>query len=74
MSEDVDEFSVLWHSRDRHLNSYGLEMLNRKQMMIGLPFIHRSKGVCKRCIYGKIHRLPFPKTSSTVEAPLEGAC
>ena len=43
-------------------------------MMIGLPFIHMSKDVCKSCVYGKMHRLPFPKISSRVDAPLEGAC
>ena len=40
-------------------------------MVIGLPNISIDEKVCKRCVYGKMHRLPFPKTSWRAKAPLE---
>ena len=40
-------------------------------MVFGLPFISSNLKVCEGCIYGKMHRLPFPKTSWRAKAPLQ---
>ena len=61
----------LWHLRYGHLNYQGLKLLKQKNMVIGLPFIHMEEKICEGCIYGKMHRLPFPKTSWRAKAPLE---
>lgn len=69
-SEVVDE-SHLWHLRYGHLHQKGLQLLKQKEMVTELPEIKGQKGVCEGCIYGKMHRLPFPKTSWRAKAPLE---
>ncbi|KAL9413504.1 hypothetical protein AB3S75_042066 [Citrus x aurantiifolia] len=40
-------------------------------MVIGLPDVRRCEKVCEGCIYGKMHRLPFPKNSWRAKVPLE---
>ena len=40
-------------------------------MVLGLPFISSNLKVCEGCIYGKMHRLPFPKTSWRAKASLQ---
>jgi len=62
-TETMDE-SYRWHLRWGHLNQKGLQLLKQKDMVVGLPHIDRKLQVCEGCIYGKMHRLPFPKTSS----------
>ena len=61
----------LWHLRYGHLNYQGLKLLKQKNMVIGLPSFHMEEKICEGCIYGKMHRLPFPKTSWRAKAPLE---
>ena len=68
--ENMDE-SILWHLRYGHLNFNGLKLLKQKNMVLGLPFISSNLKVCEGCIYGKMHRLPFPKTSWRAKAPLQ---
>lgn len=43
-----------------HLNDEGLKLLKQK-----------NDKMCEGCIYGKIHRLLFPKTSWIARAPFE---
>ena len=69
-SQSMDE-SFLWHLRYGHLNYKGLKLLKQKNMVVGLPQINREDKVCEGCIYGKMHRLPFPKTTWRAKAPLE---
>lgn len=40
-------------------------------MVVGLPEIQKNDEVCEGCIYGKMHRLPFPKSAWRARAPLE---
>ena len=35
----------------------------KKKMVVGLPSIQNNDNICEGCIYGKMHRLPFPKTA-----------
>ncbi|CAN0881937.1 Retrovirus-related Pol polyprotein from transposon TNT 1-94 [Linum grandiflorum] len=69
-SQSMDE-SFLWHLRYGHLNYKGLKLLKEKNMVVGLPHINKEDKVCEGCIYGKMHRLPFPKTTWRAKAPLE---
>ena len=49
----ANEESKLWHEIFGHLNYKYLSNLSEKQMVIGLPNIKFSKGVCQGCILGK---------------------
>ncbi|CAN0920234.1 Retrovirus-related Pol polyprotein from transposon TNT 1-94 [Linum grandiflorum] len=69
-SQSMDE-SFLWHLRYGHLNDKGLKLLKEKNMVVGLPQINKEDKVCEGYIYGKMHRLPFPKTTWRAKAPLE---
>ncbi|KAL0410958.1 UNVERIFIED_CONTAM: Retrovirus-related Pol polyprotein from transposon TNT 1-94 [Sesamum latifolium] len=68
---DDAELSTLWHLRYGHLHNQALIFLKEKNMVKGLPSIKKSATICEGCIYGKMHKLPFPKTSSRASAPLE---
>uniref|UniRef100_A0A2N9EI16 Integrase catalytic domain-containing protein n=1 Tax=Fagus sylvatica TaxID=28930 RepID=A0A2N9EI16_FAGSY len=68
--EHVDD-SHLWHLRYGHLNYQGLQLLKKRNMVVGLPSIQNNDRICEGCIYGKMHRLPFPKTAWRARAPLE---
>lgn len=57
---NVKNQSWLWHLRYGHLNYNGLELLEKKNMVHGLPHISCSNNICESCVYGKQHRLPFP--------------
>ena len=50
----ANEASKLWHERFGHLNYKYLSDLSEKEMVIGLPKIKFSKGVCQGCILGNI--------------------
>ena len=62
----------LWHLRFGHLNFGGPNLLNRKGMVSGLPFIEKSDSLCEGCILGKQHRESFPSGKNIREkAPLD---
>ncbi|KAH9707133.1 hypothetical protein KPL70_012460 [Citrus sinensis] len=71
LKTENSDLSNLWHLRYGHLNYKGLNLLKQKNMVIGLPDVGRYEKVCEGCIYGKMHRLPFPKNSWRAKAPLE---
>jgi hypothetical protein len=57
----VDDSSRLWHVRFVHLNFRYMQQLNKKGMVVGLPNIHFSKGVCEGCVLGKHPQEKFEK-------------
>ncbi|CAJ2639360.1 unnamed protein product [Trifolium pratense] len=66
------EESWLWHLRFGHLNFGGLELLSKKEMVRGLPYINHPNQVCEGCLLGKQFKMSFPKESSSREQkPLE---
>ena len=73
----ANEASKLWHERFGHLNYKYLSDLSEsdlseKEMVIGLPKIKFSKGVCKGCILGKHPKHKFEKAShERTSAPIE---
>lgn len=69
-SQKMDE-SYMWHLRYGHLNYNGLKLLKDKNIVLGLPPIAHIDKVCEGCIYGKMHRLPFPKNAYRAKVPLE---
>ncbi|CAJ2640870.1 unnamed protein product [Trifolium pratense] len=66
------EESWLWHLRFGHLNFGGLELLSKKEMVRGLPYINHPNQVCEGCLLGKQFKMSFPKESSSrAQKPLE---
>lgn len=70
-ANEIDS-SRLWHHRYGHLHFKGLQLLKKKDMVIGLPKINLTDNVCEGCAYGKQTRKPFPVGQAwRAEAPLE---
>ena len=64
--------SWIWHLRYGHLNFGGLELLFKKNMVKGLPYINHPDQLCEGCLLGKQFRKSFPKESnSRAQKPLE---
>ncbi|KAG6520427.1 hypothetical protein ZIOFF_017482 [Zingiber officinale] len=61
----------IWHLRYGHLSYKGLNLLKKKKMVFGLPNFPYQDKPCEGCIFGKMHRLPFPKISYRAKVPLE---
>ena len=53
----------IWHLRYGHLSINGLQLLENKSMVIGLPKID-SIDFCEGCVYGKQSRPSFPVGNS----------
>ena len=49
----------LWHLRYGHLNIKGLQLLVRKNMVVGLPTMS-GLTFCEGCVCGKQSRASFP--------------
>ena len=60
LQAEVKDENWLWHLRFGHLNFGGLNLLHRKGMVNGLPFIEKPDSICEGCILGKQHRETFP--------------
>ena len=56
--------SKLWHERFGHLNYRYLQQLSNKDMVIGLPQVKYSEGVCTGCEVGKHPEEKFDKGKS----------
>jgi transposase InsO family protein len=50
----------LWHQRYGHLNHNDLMMLQKKEMVEGLPMFKSEHVECEGCALGKQHREEFP--------------
>lgn len=58
-----EDLTHLWHCRFGHLSNKGLNVLQRKEMVKGLPKLSKDRKVCDDCMKGKQHRDPIPKKS-----------
>jgi transposase InsO family protein len=58
------EETELWHNRYAHLIIKGLKVLNKKQMVKGLPELKEIEGKCSDCLTGKQHRETIPKQAN----------
>ncbi|KAH9751570.1 hypothetical protein KPL71_014344 [Citrus sinensis] len=64
--------SWTWHLRYGHLSFGGLELLSKKNMVKGLPYINQPDKLCEGCLLGKQFRKSFPNESiSRAQKPLE---
>ena len=57
----------LWHERLAHVFADGITHMAKHNVVKGLENLKHKKDVdkCAACVYGKGHRLPFPKQSET---------
>nr|KYP42102.1 Retrovirus-related Pol polyprotein from transposon TNT 1-94 [Cajanus cajan] len=60
----TEDVAHLWHCRFGHLSFKGLQTLQQKEMVKGLPLLKSPSKLCKDCIAGKQHRDSFPIKSS----------
>ena len=68
----ANEASKLWHEIFSHVNYKYLSDLSEKEMVIVLPNINFSKGVCQGCVLGKHPEHKFERAShERTYAPLE---
>jgi hypothetical protein len=58
------DLSKLWHERFGHLNYRSLQQLCNQQMVISLPLVSCTDGVCAGCVLDKHHRDSFDKRAS----------
>lgn len=59
----IEDTMHLWHCRFGHLSFKGLNTLQQRQMVNGLPHLKPPLKLCKDCLVGKQHRDSFPKKS-----------
>lgn len=57
----VDLVRRLWHEHLGHVNYIYLQEMSTQALVIGLPQISCTNGVCQGCALGKQHRDPFPQ-------------
>jgi hypothetical protein len=70
-AESLDE-SWLWHLTYGHLHFGGLDLLHRRQMVKGFPYIQQPPSSCESCILGKHQKEKFvSRVSYRAKAPLE---
>ena len=68
----ANEVSKIWHEIFGHINYKYIFYLSEKYMVIGLPKIKFSKGVCQGCILGKHPEHKFERASDErTSAPIE---
>jgi len=60
----TEDSTQLWHCRYGHLHYKGLNNLEQKEMVSGLPKLKALSTLCKTCLVGKQYRGPFPKEST----------
>ncbi|KAH9697084.1 hypothetical protein KPL71_023464 [Citrus sinensis] len=64
--------SWIRHLRYGHFNFRGLDLLFKKNMVKGLPYINHPDQLCEGCLLGKQFRKSFPNESnSRAQKPLE---
>ena len=71
-SYSCNEASKIWHEIFGHINYKYISNLSEKDMVIGLPKIKCSKGLCQGCILGKhpehkVERASHERTSTPLE-------
>ena len=62
-SSAVTDQSTLWHHRYGYLSWNGINILQQKKMVDGLPNFKAIQQVCEGCLVGRQHRDTFPKES-----------
>ena len=60
----TEDMGQLWHCRYGHLSFKGLNTLQQKKMVNGLPQLKSPSRLCKDCLVGKQQRHSFPRKST----------
>jgi len=60
-----NDASWLWHLRVRNLNFGSLSLMEKQNMVRGLPSINHPDQLCQRCFLRKQFRMSFPKESTS---------
>jgi len=63
LSSMITDQYTLWHYRYGHLSWNGINILQQKKMVDGLPHFKAIQQVCEGCLAGRQHRDSFPKGS-----------
>jgi len=50
----------LWHQRYGHINHHDLLLLQKQNMVEGLPMLENENVACEGCALGKMHIDEFP--------------
>lgn len=58
-----EDLGSLWHRRFGHLNNVSIQLMQKKEMVRGLPSLQNESKVCEVCNIGKQQRRKFPKQS-----------
>ncbi|KAK8951797.1 hypothetical protein KSP39_PZI003445 [Platanthera zijinensis] len=69
----ANDSAAMWHERLGHVGMDKLKAMSSRSLVRGLPKLSSfGEGhVCAGCQYGKSHRLPFDKSQTRSNAPLE---
>ena len=60
---EEEDLGTLWHRRYGHLNNKFIHLMQKKEMVKGLPNLRDESRVCTVCNIGKQQRGKFPKKS-----------
>lgn len=60
---EEEDAGVLWHKRLGHLNNKTIQLMQKKELVKGLPILKMEDNVCTVCNMGKQQRGKFPKQS-----------
>ncbi|WCJ34767.1 Retrovirus-related Pol polyprotein from transposon TNT 1-94 [Euphorbia peplus] len=68
----TEEEAWLWHTRFGHVNFPAIQLMQKNQMVHGLPNLIQPKEICSGCLLSKQARKPFPSQSNfTAKIALE---
>ncbi|XP_006392748.2 uncharacterized protein LOC18010455 [Eutrema salsugineum] len=60
---EEEDLGSLWHRRLGHLNNMSIQIMQKKELVKGLPNMKNEENVCTVCNVGKQQREKFPKKS-----------
>ena len=69
VSQSEASNNPLWHMRLGHMSERGMEILCKRGLLGNLKM--EALKFCEHCVYGKQHRLKFPKGVHTAKATLD---
>ncbi|KAK9076083.1 hypothetical protein SSX86_004416 [Deinandra increscens subsp. villosa] len=68
----LDEDSWVWHARLGHANFQVLEMMGKKGLVEGMPWLSHPKQICEGCLVAKQTKQSFPNEAQwRASKPLE---
>ena len=68
-NKSISDLTQLWHMRLGHMSEKGM-MILQKQRLLGNQKLDELK-FCEHCVFGKQHRIKFPKAIHTTKGTLD---